>query len=197
MSSSLSNSTSRNRFPPESAMKLLLNDSSVLLNLLATNLFTEIAAQADWQFAICPAVLAEVDELRDEHSGELVPVDLTPHISSGLLQVLELSGDEEQALYVEQAIVVDDGEAMSIAIAAHRHLELAIDDKQAINHTRRSFPEIRLWSTPEILKHWSEVGGVDARVMQEAIRLVEARSRYFPANSHPLAGWWRASRGND
>lgn len=178
-------------------MKILLNDSSVLLNLLATNQFAEIAAQTGWQFAICPAVLAEVDELRDEHTGELVPVDLSPHVSSGLLQVLELSGDEEQKLYVEQSIVVDDGEAMSIAIAAHRHLELAIDDKQAVNHTRRTFPEIRLWSTPEILKHWSEVGGVNAPVLREAIRLVEARSRYFPAKSHALADWWRTARGND
>ena len=178
-------------------MKLLLNDSSVLLNLLATNLFSEIATQAGWQFAICPAVLAEVDELRDEHSGELMPVDLSTYISSGLLQVLEISGDEEQTLYVAQAIVVDDGEAMSIAIAAHRHLELAIDDKQAANHTRRAFPEIRLWSTPEILKHWCEDGGADAATLQSAIRLIETRSRYFPAKSHPLATWWQSARGTD
>lgn len=178
-------------------MKILLNDSSVLLNLLAADRLASIAAATGWQFAICPAVRDEAKKLRDAHTGEMVPVDLTPHISSGLLQVLELSGDEERTLYVEQAIVVDDGEAMSIAIAAHRHLELAMDDKQAVNHTRRTFPEIRLWSTPEMLKHWSEVGGVDARVLREAIRLVEARSRYFPANSHPLAGWWRASRGNN
>jgi predicted nucleic acid-binding protein len=178
-------------------MKLLLNDSSVLLNLLATNLFTEIATQAGWQFAICPAVLAEVDELRDEHSRELVPVDLTAYISSGLLQILELSGDEEQNLYVAQTTVVDDGEAMSIAIAAHRHLELAIDDKQAANHARRTFPEVRLWSTPEILKHWCEAGGVDAQALRTAIRLIEIRSRYFPAKSNPLAAWWQSARGMD
>lgn len=184
--------------PPELPawpMKILLNDSSVLLNLLATNRFSEIAMRTGWQFAICPAVLAEVNELRDEHTGELVAVDLSPHISSGLLQVLELSGDEEQTFYVEQSIVVDDGEAMSIAIAAHRHLELAIDDKQAANHTRRTFPEIRLWSTPEILKHWSEVGSVAVGVLREAIKLIETRSRYFPAKSHPLAAWWRNEGG--
>lgn len=178
-------------------MKILLNDSSALLNLLAADCLASIAAATGWQFAICPAVRDEVKKLRDAHTGEMVDVDLAPLLSSGLLQVLELSGDEEQTLYVEQAIVVDDGEAMSIAIAAHRHLELAIDDKQAANHTRRTFPEIRLWSTPEILKHWFEVGGVKAGDLREAIRLVEARSRYFPAKSHPLAGWWGAARGND
>ena len=124
----------------------------------------------------------------------MVEVDITPHIVSGALQVLELSCEEEQALYVEQSIVVDDGEAMSIAIAAHRHLELAIDDKQAANHSRRMFPNVRLWSTPELLKHWTEVGRVEAKVLREAIRLIEMRSRYFPSKSHPLADWWRQSK---
>lgn len=176
-------------------MKILLNDSSVLLNLLAADCLTSIAAVTGWQFAICPAVRDEAKKLRDLQSGDMVEVDITPHIASGVLQVLELSGEEEQTLYVEQSIVVDDGEAMSIAIAAHRHLELAIDDKQAANHTRRTFPEIRLWSTPEILKYWAEVGRVNAKVLREAIRLIEVRSRYFPSKSHALADWWRQSKG--
>jgi hypothetical protein len=178
-------------------MKLLLNDSSVLLNLLAANCLESIASVTGWQFAICPAVRDEAKKLRDGSTGEMVYVELTPLIASGLLQVLEISGDEEQTLYVAQAIVVDDGEAMSIAIAAHRHLELAIDDKQAANHTRRTFPEIRLWSTPEILKHWCEVGGADHPTPHSAIRLIESRSRYFPAKSHPLATWWQSARGTD
>jgi hypothetical protein len=120
----------------------------------------------------------------------MVDVDTEPFIASGLLQVLELSGEEEQTLYIEQAIVVDDGEAMSIAIAASRHLELAIDDKQATNHTRRSFPGIRLWSTPEILKHWADSGAADADSLRRAIHLIEARARYFPPKSHSLFGWW-------
>lgn len=175
-------------------MNLLLSDSSVLLNLLATNRFAEIASTGLWDFAVCPAVIAEVNELRDEHSGELVPVDLGPLISSGLLQVLELSGDDEQTLYVEQAIVVDDGEAMSIAIAACRHLDLAIDDKQAANHARRRFPKIKLWSTPEILKHWSDHGGADNASLRAAIQFVEVRARYIPATSHPLKAWWQQAK---
>jgi len=172
-------------------MKVLLNDCSVLLNLLAADCLADIAEDTGWQFAICPAVRDEVKKLRDAHTGEMVEVDIAPHIASGLLQVLELSGDEEQRLYVEQSIVVDDGEAMSIAIAASRHLELAIDDKQAANHTRRTFPEIRLWSTPDMLKQWQEAGRMDTRVLREAIRLIEIRARYFPPRSHTLASWWR------
>lgn len=178
-------------------MKILINDSSVLLNLLAADCLASVATATGWQFAVCPAVRDEVKKLRDSHTGEMVEVDLAPYLASGLLQVLELSGEEEQTLYVEQAIIVDDGEAMSIAIAASRRLELAIDDKQATNHTRRVFPEINLWSTPEILKHWSEVGGIDGKILREAIRRIETRSRYFPARTHALAEWWQISKSGE
>jgi hypothetical protein len=175
-------------------MKVLLNDCSVLLNLLASDCLADIAEVTGWQFAVCPAVRDEVKKLRDAHTLEMLPVDIAPFIASGLLQLLELSGDEEQTLYVEQSIVVDDGDAMSIAIAASRHLELAIDDKQAANHTRRAFPKIRLWSTPDILKKWADDGRVDASILHEAIRLIEIRARYFPPKSHTLAVWWRAMK---
>lgn len=172
-------------------MKVLLNDCSVLLNLLASDCLAGIAEVTGWQFAICPAVRDEVKKLRDAHTGEMVEVDIAPLIASGLLQILELSGDDEQTLYVEQSIVVDDGEAMSIAIAANRHLELAIDDKQAANHTRRMFPEMRLWSTPDILKLWADLGRVDVGVLQVVVRHIEIRARYFPPRTHALAEWWR------
>ena len=172
-------------------MKVLLNDCSVLLNLLASDCLSGIAEVTGCQFAICPSVRDEVKKLRDAHTGEMVGVDIAPLIASGLLQLLELSGDDEETLYVEQSIVVDEGEATSIAIAANRHLELAIDDKLAANHARRTFPEICLWSTPDILKLWADLGPTDAGVLKEAVRLIEIRARYFPPKSHALAAWWR------
>ena len=175
-------------------MKVLLNDCSVLLNLLASDCLASIAEATGWQFAICPAVRDEVKKLRDATTGEMVDVDIAPLIASGLLQVLEISGDQEQTLYVEQAVVVDDGEAMSIALAVSRKLELAIDDKQAANHTRRTFPAVRLWSTPEIMKLWADTSAIEPLLLRKAIRLVEARARYFPPKSHAQAQWWYSMR---
>ena len=171
-------------------MKVLLNDSSVLLNLLAADCLAEIVKATGWQFAICPAVRDEAKKLRDADTGEMRDVDLAPLIESGLLQVLELADEAEQTLYVEQAVAVDDGEAMSIAIAASRRLELAIDDKQASNHTKRAFPELKLWTTPEIIKHWSDQAKISAGELKSAISAIEARARYFPPRSHALAVWW-------
>jgi hypothetical protein len=175
----------------------MLSDSSVLLNLLAGDCLASIGAVTGWQFAICPAVRDGVKRLRDGGTGDLVEMDLTPHFESGVLQVLELSGEEEQALYVEQSVVVDDGEAMSIAMAAHRHLDLAIDDKKAANHARRTFPCIQLWTTPEIIKYWAETGSVADGRLGETIRLIEVRARYFPPKSHALGEWWRQSKNGE
>lgn len=177
-------------------MKLLLNDSSVLLNLLAADCLAELTADLRWQLAICSAVRDEATKLRDAETGDMAPVDTGPLIASGLLQVPELAGDAEQVLYVEQAIVVDDGEATSIAIAASRGLDLAIDDKQAANHARRTFPQIKLWNTPEILKHWVETASVPVERLREVICLIETRARYFPPKSHPLAAWWYGAKSS-
>jgi predicted nucleic acid-binding protein len=174
-------------------MKLLINDASVLLNLLAADCIAEIAIALDWQFTICPLVRDEIKKLRDPSTGDMVAVDIQPLIESGVLQVLELSGEDEQALYVEQSIVVDDGEAMSIAIAASRKLELAIDDRQASNHTRRTFPELKLWTTPEIIKLWADSVGLSPQRLREVFISIELRARYSPPNSHPLSAWWRGA----
>ena len=174
-------------------MKILLNDASVLLNLLAADCLAEIAAALDWQFAICPLVRDEAKKLREASTGEMVAVDIAPFIASGALQILELSGEDEQILYVEQSVVVDDGEAMSIAIAASRRLELAIDDKQAINHARRTFPGLKFLTTPEIVKLWSETVALSPERLREVLVAIEARARYTPPNSHPLAAWWKAA----
>jgi hypothetical protein len=173
---------------------VLLNDSSVLLNLLATDCFEAIALSTGWQFAICEVVRTESKKLRDPATGDMVPVDIEPLVHAGVLKVLELAGEKEQTLFVAEAAVVDDGEAMSIAIAATRGLELAIDDKQASNHLRRHFPALKLWTTPEILKRWVETTAATAEALRKTIQLIEQRARYVPPKHHALAAWWSAAR---
>ena len=171
-----------------------MSDCSVLLNLLAADCVSALAKGTGWHIAICPAVQDEVIKLRNPHTGEMERIDLQPSIASGLLQVCDLEGTAEEELYINHAAILDDGEAMSIAIAACRNWDLAIDDKQASNYTKRTFPEVPVWSTPDILKKWEEAAGLPALELQRCIQLIEARARYFPASSHPLSEWWRARR---
>jgi predicted nucleic acid-binding protein len=175
-------------------MKILISDTSVLLNLMAADCLASLSNATGWQFVVCSAVFNETKKLRDVNTGEMVLVDLSPMIKAGLLHVLEIGDSDEKVIYIDQAAVVDDGEAMSMAIAVHRNLELAIDDRQAINHSKRSFPNLRIWSTPEILKSWAESTSLPTGALGLAIRNIEARARYFPAKSHPLWDWWNESK---
>jgi len=175
-------------------MKILISDTSVLLNLLAANCLASIASATGWQFAICPAVKAEVKKLRDPTSGELIAVDVTDIIESGVLQLLEMTDENEQIHYVNLASVMDDGEAMAVAIASQRGYDLAIDDKRAGNHARRTYAMLHIVSTPDILKAWFDAGAVTRGQLKNVIASIESRARYLPAKSHPLFQWWASSR---
>jgi predicted nucleic acid-binding protein len=175
-------------------MKILISDTSVLLNLVAADCLSSLSQATGWQSAVCSAVFNETKKLRDASTGEMVLIELEPMVEAGLLRVMDIDNSDERVIYIDQAAVVDDGEAMSMAIAVYRNFELAIDDRQATNHSKRTFPDLRIWSTPEILKTWAESINLPAGTLGVAIRNIEDRARYFPAKSHPLWMWWNEAK---
>jgi predicted nucleic acid-binding protein len=106
-------------------MKVLISDTSVLLNLLAADCLESVIRTTGWQFKLCSAVRDEVKKLRDPGTGKMETIDISGLLEAGILQVLDLASGDEQARYIDLAASVDDGEAMSIAIAAERNLDLA------------------------------------------------------------------------
>lgn len=173
---------------------LFLQDASVLLNLLATDQLEAMSADTGWRFAICTAVRAEAKKLHDPVTGDMIPIDIEALIRSGVLQVLSLTGSDEQRLFIDNVAFLDDGEAMSLAIASSRHLELAVDDKAAIKFSRDHFPEVCLWTTPDLIKYWADTVQAPADVLGSVIVKIESRSRYFPPRAHPLAQWWQSAK---
>ena len=97
---------------------VLLLDASCLLNLYATGRMSEIAAALPWQLAVVDYVL-EQEALYVRTTGEYeeqletVPVDLAPLAGDGLLLVVRMEGSSEEASFVELAVILDDGEAMT------------------------------------------------------------------------------------
>lgn len=49
------------------------------------------------------AVQSEAKKLRDPVTGEMASVDIAPMVDSGSLQILDVTGVDEQVLYIEQA----------------------------------------------------------------------------------------------
>src|ERR1035441_2366386 len=98
-------------------------DSSVLLNILATARADEVLRTFDAGVGLCTAVVAETLFLRSENPSDAPErILLDPLIGAGLLQRHDLESDDEKAMYVQLAADLDDGEAMTLAIAHQRGL---------------------------------------------------------------------------
>lgn len=172
-------------------------DACVIINLLAGGEIEGVLAAAARESVICSAVQKESIYLRtDDPHTPLELIRLDPLIDSGTLTICHIEGDEEARLYVDYASQLDDGEAMSVAIALSRGFVLATDERKA----RRLFLEAagdarRLTSTTELVRRWAESERVSAPRLKEALLRIEGRARYQPPASDANYQWWvEASR---
>ena len=170
---------------------VLLLDASCLLNLCATDRLLEIAAALPWQLAVVDYVMEqEVLYVRIIGAQEgTVPVDLSPLIDEGLLLVMRLETPSEEASFVELAAVLDDGEAVTGAIALNRGHLVAIDDRKARRVLGEKAPGMRLVSTLELMRQWS--ASVPVQEVSHALRTMQHRASYVPGQWDPLHAWWR------
>jgi hypothetical protein len=167
-------------------------DACVLINILASGRAQEILTDSGFMFGICTVVSQESIYLRAaDLNAPPDTVELAPFVKSKSLSVYALSGDKEQALYVDYAADLDDGESMTLALAFSRGFTVATDDRKA----RRIFLEdtgdvARLLSTPQILKKWSQGAGLTAGHLKNLLLEVSRRGRFSPHSGDPDFAWW-------
>ena len=167
-------------------------DACVLINILASGRAQDILTNSEHEFAVCMVVSKESIYLRSADPN--VPreaVDLKRFVEAQCLRVYGLQGNEEEALYVDYATDLDDGEAMSLALAFSRGFLVATDDRKA----RRIFLDdtgdaTRLLSTTQIVKAWSEKAELSAAETKQLLREISARGRFSPHSGDPEFLWW-------
>jgi predicted nucleic acid-binding protein len=164
-------------------------DTCVLINLLATDRVGEIVDAISPSRLICPGVSSESLYLRSaEPDGQQEAVDLAPLFGENVFTGCAMEGDLEEELYVGYSLELDDGEAMSLAIAHSRNIALATDDRKARRLAAENAPGIPLLSTPQIIRAWAE--GRDHAQVASVIRAINTRARFSPSADDPLAQWW-------
>jgi hypothetical protein len=166
-------------------------DTCVLLNVLATDRVGEIVQIISPSRLICPGVSSESLYLRSaEPDGPPQAVDLGPLFAQSVFTACPLAGNPEEELYVGYSLELDDGEAMSLAMAHARNLALATDDRKARRLAGETAPAISLISTPQIIRAWAE--DRDPAEVATVIRAIHGRARFCPSDDDPLAHWWNA-----
>ena len=139
---------------------------------------------------ICSAAEDETIFLRGDKPGDPPErISLQPLIVDGLLERYELRKDEED-LFVNLAAELDDGEAMTLAIAHRRGVIAAVDDRKARRIAAERLAGLVLLRTTDILHTWSHHKQPDSQHLGEALRRIQDVARYRPSNEDPLRDWW-------
>jgi hypothetical protein len=128
---------------------------------------------------------------------EVQQYNLEPHTESGQLIVVESLTAKEEELYVDIASELDDGEAITAALAFERGWAIATDDVKANKLLIRNSHQLIRLSTSELLEHWSTTTIIPPGVLSKALRNIELHARYAPAGRDPYYEWWRSNSGNE
>ena len=173
----------------------LLLDACCVINLYASFQMEPILSAIPIQVAISDYVkdqeaLTILGGPDEDVSKEVIPVEVQPMVDSGLIEVVILDIEGESETYVNLAADLDDGEAISGAIAIHRNWGIGTDEKKATNIFKRDAPQIQVISTPELVKHWADSDNPSSEEISKALNNIHWRARYIPNISHDLYSWW-------
>ena len=176
----------------------LILDACCIINLHESGLFSDILTSLE--AAVAVAEYVQVHEIgpilyRPEDSSPLTNrgMDLQPIIDRGLLTVTAPESESEQVAYVNFAAYLDDGDAVTGAIAVARNWAVATDDRSFIRFLQGVAPAIPIVSTLDMIKHWADTTGASPTSVCAALRAIRVHAKYGPSPNHPLYSWWRAN----
>ena len=174
--------------------KIIL-DTCCLINLCACGEAADILAALPR-----PAVVAQsaADELLVGNQGSDYPdeggkvaVNLELLIEQVLLQVVDVASEIEAELFLQYGAQLADGEAATAAIAESRDWSPVTDERKARRLLVQRAPHLQQLSTPELIRNWAEVRGVEEGVLTVALQDIERVGHYRPAVSHSEFSWWQ------
>jgi predicted nucleic acid-binding protein len=178
--------------PPD----VTLLDACAVISLYATRRMDAILAAVPTDVGVVDLVRTEAHYVLrggpGEDAREREPVDLEPLIVSGDLRVVAPT-ESEIAAFVDLTLVLDDGEAMTAAVAIERGWVVVTDDRKA---ERILSGRVQTRSTLDLVKAWADQTTVDAGTLHATLSDLRERGSYLPRRAHPLRGWWDAVTGS-
>jgi hypothetical protein len=175
---------------------LLILDACCLINLCATKYMAEILQPLPNPILVADfvekhEVLYVYDGPLDNVRASKRQVDLSPFLQSGVLVSTTLISEAEQDLFIRLTNLLDDGEAMTTALAIERGWTIATDDQATISYLTANHLTVRYLTTPDIVKHWSNTSHPPEATLRDVVRDIRFRARYHPNSRHPLVEWWQ------
>lgn len=174
----------------------LVLDACCVLNFSASGHFLEILKAIPATVVVSEVVktqeLITLQEL--ESGGDEAVIQFETAIKKGLLLVTDFESVEEEETFVNYVFELgDDGESATGAIAVHRGWAVATDDKRAISFFHQEASQLKIVSTLEVIKYWSESTNLSSPELQHVLKDIRVKGRYMPHKNHPLLSWWQSA----
>jgi hypothetical protein len=120
-------------------------------------------------------------------------IDLQPFVEKGLLTIVSPNSEAEENTFIAfAAILGDDGESVTGAIAGHRYWAIATDDKKATKFFARETPDLQIISTLELVKYWADIVCPSLDIVRATLQNMRLRASYKPSDKHSLYDWWQS-----
>lgn len=177
--------TNEDRPPPT---RPLIIDACVLINMHVTGALAEILDAIPVPVLIADRVFAESRIDHGAEPGSTEREDIRDLVASGRIVVASIDTDEEAELFVDLAVDLGDGEAMTLALALARGFSIASDDRRAVRILAERMP---LYSTLDLIAIWAMKGALPDSVVKVALEAIRIKGRYAPGKTHPRWPWWR------
>ena len=157
------------------------------INLAAAELLVQVSAALSTAVHVVPQVAQEALHLHGLIGEPHTPVDLSP------LALVELT-EAELDTYVLLASRLDDGEAATIAVAAHRGWAVGTDDRAAVRTAQKLGVPFASIGTTEVIRRSAEFLRLEEHRIRRIIADVENRARYIPRRDDLHIDWWSSYR---
>jgi predicted nucleic acid-binding protein len=176
-------------------LRPIILDASCLLNLYASERLQEIAQTLPQPLAVADYVIQqEALYIRrrssDQDQEEREPVNVEPLVSAGLIQVMKVNSEAEATTFVDLASEMDDGEALTWALAVHRQCDVATDDRKARRILSTRAPQVLVAFTLTLVKQWAELAGIAKAELRAVLLNIRSGANYYPGERDPLSPWW-------
>lgn len=126
---------------------VVITDTSVLINFLVLDRAELLARLPSHRFVVTDHVRAEVSE---HYPDQLQRLEAA--FAAGTLEEIRVTDLQEVELFAQfTATGLGVGECSAIAVAAHRNLALAIDDKRAVKKLKNIGLNLTIHSTESIV----------------------------------------------
>lgn len=173
----------------------LVLDACVAINLVASAVPLDALGEANsvrWTMTRWAA--SEAFWLAPQiEGGERERIDMEVYADGGTLDLVDLVAAELTS-FVQLARRVDDGEAATLAMAFHRGLRVATDDRHAQRVAGGLDPEVQIVTTSQLMAAWASATGEQDDEVAVALSSIERRASFLPRRDDPEYVWWMRIR---